>query len=159
MPQANGKPEAAEAGAQPGVLTDPHRAYNFKLEIQGATEGHFTKVSGMGADVQVIAYREAGQSQVVRRLPGRVEYGEITLHYGLTQSTELWEWFTSAVRGSVERKHASIVLVDADGVTELLRWNLFNAWPSKWRGAPLDAMSQEVAIESLTLVFESLERG
>ena len=37
-----------------------------------------------------------------------------------------------------------------------LRWDLINAWPSEWRGAPLDALGREVAIESLTLVFETL---
>ena len=41
----------------------------------------------------------------------------------------------------------------------MLRWDLINAWPSRWRGASLDALDREVAIESLTLVFETLDRG
>ena len=47
---------------------------------------------------------------------------------------------------------------DSDGTTEVMRWDLINAWPSAWRGAALDALSHEVAIESLTIVFESLNR-
>jgi phage tail-like protein len=39
------------------------------------------------------------------------------------------------------------------------RWNLVNAWCTQWRGAMLDAQSQEVAIESLTLVCETLDRA
>jgi phage tail-like protein len=50
-------------------------------------------------------------------------------------------------------------MLDTDGVTEVLRWDLINAWPSEWHGAPLDALAREVAIESLTLVFESLQRA
>ena len=65
----------------------------------------------------------------------------------------------TAVNGSVERKNISILMLDSDGVAEMLRWNLVDAWPREWRGAPLDAMSQEIAIESLTLVFESMERA
>ena len=85
--------------------------------------------------------------------------GGLTLRYGLTPSKDLWLWFMSAVKGKVERRNVSIVLLDADGVTEALRWNLINAWVREWRGALLDALGHEAAIESVTLVFESLERG
>ncbi len=138
---------------------DPYRAYNFKLVIQGVTEGHFTRVEGLEAKVEAIKYREAGNNQVVRRIPGRVEYADVKLWYGLTTSRDLWEWFLTAVRGQVERRNVSILMLDPDGVTEVMRWDLINAWPSEWKGAALDAMSHEIAIECLTLVFDTLERG
>jgi phage tail-like protein len=138
---------------------DPYRAYNFKLLIEGVTEAHFTQCSGPGVKVEAIKYREAGNNQVVRRIPGQVDYGDITLRYGLTSSRDLWDWFLTAVNGNVERKNISIVMLASDGATEVLRWNLVDSWPSEWRGAPLDALSQEVAIESLTLVFESMDRA
>lgn len=145
--------------AETGRTVDPYRAYNFKLEIQGVTEGHFTECTGLGVKVSDIKYREGGVSQIVRRLPGRVEYADVTLRYGLTTSTELWAWFLTSINGNVERRNVSIVMLDPDGVTEALRWNLLGSWPNEWKGAPLDALSQEAAIESLSLVFESLERG
>lgn len=150
---------ADKPSAAPGAAGDPYRNYNFKLEIQGVTQGHFTQCSNIGARVQAISYREGGLQQLVRRLPGLVEYGDVTLRYGLTNSNELWLWFMSAVKGTVERKNVSVIMLDADGVTELMRWNLVNVWPREWRGAPLDAMGQEVAIEAVTLVYETLERG
>ncbi|MBV8903633.1 MAG: phage tail protein [Acidobacteriia bacterium] len=125
----------------------------------GVTAGHFTECTNIGVKVQTLRYREGGTQQVVHCLPGPVEYADITLRYGLTQSTELWNWFMSAVKGKVERKNASIILMDSDGVTEVVRWDLINAWPAEWRGAPLDAMGREVALESMTLVFETLQRG
>jgi phage tail-like protein len=150
-------PEAAAAAA--GTYTDPYRAFNFKLEIGGVTEGHFTEVTGLGARINPISYREAGNSQVVHYVPGRVEYSEVTLSYGVTRSRELFDWFKTGVVGHVQRKNLSIVLFDADGTTEVMRWNLVNAWATEWRGSILDAHSQEVAIESLTLVCESLDRA
>jgi phage tail-like protein len=137
----------------------PYRNYNFKLEIQGVTEGHFTECDGLGIGVEAIAYREGGASQVMRRLPGPVRYGDVTLRYGLSNSNELWQWFLTAVKGTVERKNVSVVMLDADGSTEVVRWNILNSWISEWRGAKLDAKGKEVAIETLTLVFETLERG
>jgi phage tail-like protein len=143
----------------PGVFTDPYRAYNFKLVIQGVTEGHFTECSGLGVRVQAIKYREGGINQVVHAIPGFVEYADVTLKYGLTNSAELWNWFMTVVKGKVTRKNVSILLLDSDGATEVMRWDLINAWPSEWRGVPLDAMHREVALETLTLVFETLERA
>jgi phage tail-like protein len=160
MPEAaQTAPATPPPGAAPGVFNDPYRSYNFKLLIQGVTEGHFTECSNMAIKVDVVDYREGGTSQVVHRLPGRVEYEPITLRYGLTASTELWNWMMTAVKGKVERKNVSILILDADGATEVTRWDLVNAWPSQWRGAPLDAMGREAAIEELTLVFETLDRG
>ena len=111
MPEAAQTAPPAPTGAQPGTFIDPFRAYNFKLEIQGVTAGHFTEVTGFDISVQAIPYREAGVGQVVRQIPGQVEYGAITLRYGLTSSRELWDWFMSSVKGKVERRNVSIVMV------------------------------------------------
>ena len=136
-----------------------YRAYNFKLDIQGVIAAYFTEVSGLGVRVEVIDYREGGGPPAVRRLPGRLTVGEVTLRYGLTNSTYLWDWLMSAVRGKVERRNLSIILVGTDGITEVTRWNLTNAWVCEWRGAKLDALGQEVALEHMTLVPETLERA
>jgi phage tail-like protein len=142
-----------------GTVVDPYRAYHFKIEFQGTIEGHFTECSPLGATVLPIRFREAGASQIVRCLPGPVQYHKVTLHYGITQSRDLWEWFLTAVRGKAERRNVSVVLFDQDGITEVLRWNLLNAWPSMWRGAPLDALGGEIAIATLELVYDSLEQA
>jgi phage tail-like protein len=148
----------AAPAAQPGNLVDPVRSYNFKLLINGVTEGHFTEVGGLGVQVERIAYREGGNNAQVRAIPGRVTYAAVTLRFGLTSSHELWEWLMNAVNGKVHRRHVSIVMLDPSGSTEVLRWNLINAWPQEWYGAPLNAMSQELAIETLVLAHEGLHR-
>ena len=148
----------ASPAAQPGNLVDPLRAYNFKLLINNVTEGHFTEVAGLGVQVERIAYREGGNNAQVRAIPGRVTYAAISLRFGLTSSQELWDWLMTAVEGRVSRRNVSIVMLDSTGATEVLRWNLINAWPQEWYGAPLDAMSRELAIETLVLAHEGLER-
>jgi len=148
----------ATPAAQPGNWVDPLRAYNFKLLINNVTEGHFTEVSGLGVQVERISYREAGNNAVVRAIPGRVTYASVSLRYGLTSSHELWERLLAAVEGKVHRRHVSIVMLDPSGATEVLRWNLINAWPQEWHGTPLDALSRELAIETLVLAHEGLQR-
>ena len=149
----------AEARSSIPRDVDPYRGYNFKLVIEGVTEGHFTKCKNLGIGVETIQYREAGNNQVVRWIPGKTKNSKITLEYGLTSSRQLWDWFMLAVAGTVERKNVSILMLKSDGVTEAMRWDLINAWPAEWCGPSLDAMSDEVAIESMTLVCEELKRA
>lgn len=139
--------------------TDPYGAFNFQLLIDGVAEGHFTECTGLGMRVEAIAYREAGNNQAVRRIPGRVEYSDVVLRYGLTDSLDLWNWFRAVAQGVVERKNVSVVMLASDGATEALRWNLLNAWPAEWRGAPLRALSQEIAIEQMRLVCDEMNRA
>jgi phage tail-like protein len=139
--------------------SDPFRAYNFKLDIDGVTEGHFTECSGLSVKVETISYREAGSNQTVRHIPGPVDYAAVTLKYGVTKSKTLFDWMMKAAEGKVERKNVSIILMDSQGSDEVMRWNLHDAWPSEWQSANLNATDRGVAIESLTLVFDRLERA
>jgi len=138
---------------------DPYRGYNFKLEIPGIAEAHFTQCSGLSARVHAIDYRAGGEGQIVRKLPGPVEYSEVTLRYGLTDSLLIWDWFTQVTVGVVERKNVSIVVLGDDGATLGPQWDLFEAWPTSWRATDLDALGKLVAIESVSIVFERIERG
>ena len=80
------------------MANDPLRAYNFMVEA-GNSVAHFTSCSQLGVDVEPIRYREGGRNQVLRWLPGRVEYAEVTLRYGLTSSDDLWLWLQVLVSG------------------------------------------------------------
>ncbi|MGK7872175.1 MAG: phage tail protein [Xenococcaceae cyanobacterium] len=146
-------------GTPTGTRVDPYRAYNFKLYIDNA-EAHFSQCSGLGIRIPVLSYPEGGNTGVIYRLPGQAEYSDVTLRYGLTDSIDIWKWLTDIMGGKVVRKNVSIAVMKTQGprAEEAMRWNLLNAWPTEWRGAPLDALCQEVAIETLTLVFEKLER-
>jgi conserved hypothetical phage tail region protein len=158
MPEATQQPPAPAAAAAAGAFKDPYGAYNFKLVIQGVTEGHFTRCTGLGARVEAIKYREGGTAQVVHQVPGRLMYPPVTLYYGLTASKELWLWLESVMKGMTQRRNVSIVVLSQDGVTEAVRFNLLNAWPCSWVLMPLDSLSNEAGIEELTLVYETLER-
>jgi phage tail-like protein len=138
---------------------DPFRGYNFRLEIMNATAGHFIECSGINAKVEPISYRESGNNQIVHRLPGKVTYEEVELKYGLTDNTLIWDWFENGLKGVVDRRNVSIILLDSKGSIEEMRWNLINAWPTEWRSARLNTLGGETAVEYLKLIFESVERS
>lgn len=135
---------------------DPYKNFRFLVEIDGLTQAGFSECSGLGSKVEVIEYREGGEPTTVRKLPGRVSYPDITLKWGVTVSRELFDWHRGVVQGQIQRKNCSIILLDDSGAQKV-RWNLFNAWPSKWDGPALNAKGSEVAIETLTITCEGLE--
>jgi phage tail-like protein len=152
-------PPSQEKGAQPGALVDPFRAYNFKLLIDGVTEGHFIQCSGLRAKVEVIHYREGCGGTAVRKLAGQLSLGHVTLSQGFTTSAELWSWFLPSMAGEPERKNVSILMLAMDGLTEVLRYNLLECWPCDWEIAAFDALSNQIAVARLVLTFESINRG
>jgi phage tail-like protein len=158
---ANGTP-GTDAQPQPagvGQIVDPYRNYNFRLEIRGITEAGFTECSGLGMRIHTILYGVGGTAQAVRKIPGAVEYADVTLRYGLTRSRQLWDWLALVARGQVERRNVSIVVLEPNGSDEGLRWNLYNAFPCEWSCTPFDALGREAAIEQMKLAFDSLDRA
>jgi phage tail-like protein len=138
---------------------EPLRGYNFKLEV-GTYTGYFHRCHGLRVKMNHIAYREGGAGPHIRRLAGPVDHGEVTLTYGLIVNVQenLWKWLESAMGGAPERRNPSIILLDHLG-TEKIRYNLFDAFPVGWEAAYLDALGKDVAMESLSLVFERIERA
>jgi phage tail-like protein len=138
---------------------DPYRNCNFLVEIDGITQAGFTDCSGLGSSTEPIEYREGGENTTVRKLPGTTKYTNISLKWGLSDSRELYDWYHKVVTGKTERRNGSIVVLDADGLTEVVRWNFFNGWPTKLEAPTLSAKGNEVAIETLEIAHEGLERA
>lgn len=141
-----------------GTRVDPYRNFSFLVEIDGITQAGFSDCSGFGASTDPIEYREGGETKTVRKLPGLTKYTNITLKWGLTDSRELYSWYRDVVNGKIERKSGSIILLDLEG-NEKVRWNFFEAWPTKWDGPDFTAKGNDVAIETLELVHERIERA
>lgn len=135
---------------------DPYKNFKFRIEINGLSIAGFKECGGLSSEVGCIEYREGGDF-LVRKLPGLHKVGDITLKRGVTQSAELQEWHKNIVSGVADRRDGVVILLD-DDMTPVVRWKFFNAFPRKWEGPYLNATGNEVAIESLELCCEGIER-
>jgi phage tail-like protein len=141
-----------------GQRVDPYKNFRFFVEIHGIVQAGFSDCSGFGSNVEVVEYREGGDPAHVRKLPGKTSYPDITLKWGVTTSHELYDWHKTAIVGSIDYKDGSIILLDDMG-QEAVRWNFYHAWPSKWVGPDFNAKGNDVAIDTLTISCERLERA
>jgi phage tail-like protein len=144
--------------AETGARVDPYRNFNFLVEIGGIVQATFSECSGLETTTEPIEYREGGDNTTVRKLPGKTTYSDLVLKWGLTDSSELWEWRKRVIQGNVDRKHGSVVLYDLANATEVARWNFVRGWPTKWEGPSFDAKGNDIAIETLTIAHEGIER-
>jgi phage tail-like protein len=147
----------SRADMPPAKRDDPYKNFNFLVEIDGVARAAFSEVSGLGSETAVIEYRAGGESNAVRKLPGLTKYTNIVLRRGVTQDAELWNWHKAIVDGNADRRNGAIVLLD-DSRTPVVRWKFFNGWISKWEGPALNAKGSDVAIETLEIAHEGLER-
>ena len=137
---------------------DPYANFNFRVEIDGIRRASFQEVTGVDATTDVIEHREGGDNITPRKLPGMTKYSNIVLKWGLADDRDLYDWHREVVTGGIRRRNGSIVLLDRAGA-EVVRWNFFAAWPAKWDAADLTAEGNDIAIETLELAHEGVERA
>jgi phage tail-like protein len=140
-----------------GQRKDPYSAFNFLVEVEGVTVAGFSECSGLVTETEIIDYREGNEDITRRRLTGLVKYNNIVLKRGFTTSRELWDWRKQVMDGKTQRQSGSVVLLD-EARRPALRWNFREGWPSKLEGPTLNAKNNEVAIETMEIVHEGLEK-
>lgn len=137
-------------------MADPYRSFRFRIEAQGLDRGGVQSVSGLERTTEVEPYREGGVNDHERQLAVKTTQATLVLKRGLLD-TWFWDWHEDVVRGDIERRTISIILLDERG-EEAWRWVCADAFPTKWGGADLDASSSAVAMETVELVHHGLTR-
>jgi len=149
--------------ANPTISTaeDPLAVFNFGLEFQGTIAGYFTDCSGIGSENEVIEAKVVDETghDIVKKVPGRLKWSDISLKRGITSSLDIWDWRQKVVEGNMSdaRKNGSIVMFDR-AYAEVARWNFTNGWPSKVTGPEFKSDSNEFGIEEVVIVHEGMYR-
>jgi phage tail-like protein len=138
---------------------DPYRAARFLLEIDGITRAGFTECSVPDSTQDPIEYREGNEGFTVRKIPGMIKYGNLTLKWGTTDTMELYEWRKQVEECKMQdaRRNVAVVLLDDEG-TAKARWEFFMAWPTKYDAPDLNATGSDIAIETMEIACEGMTR-
>lgn len=143
------------------LTEDPLLGFNFVLELDGAVAGYFTECSGVGSEHEVIEHKVVDESgrEIVRKIPGRLKWQDVTLKRGITSDMEIWKWRDTMVKGDLQtaRKNATITMFSRD-YSPVARWHFTNAWPSKVSGPNFKADDNSFGVEELTIVHEGIYR-
>lgn len=136
---------------------NPYPNHSFTVDIGAGDELGFSEAELPVGEIQVLEYREGNERvSSARKLPGRVTYANVTLKRGLAGRLELFDWWKSVRDGQIARRNVAITLLDEQR-QPVQRWVLRNAWPVKLDYTDLNALGNEVVIESLELAHEGFE--
>lgn len=139
------------------MSNDEIGAFHFQVDLGDGGRRSFAEVSGLGAEVTIIEYRNGDEPVYSpRKLPGPARYGNVTLKRGsLPADDQLWSWIDAAIQGSPEPRDVTVLLLNTDH-EPVRAWRLRNAWPAAYEVSRFDAKAAKIAIESLELAHEGL---
>jgi phage tail-like protein len=144
-----------------GRESDPLVGFTFGLEIDQVNMGFFTECSGIGSSNEVIDHKVVTKDghEIVQKIPGRLTWEDISLKRGITGDMGIWKWRDDVEKGKMKdaRRHGSVIMYDRN-YEELARWNFENGWPSKVSGPSLNAGSNDIGIEEITIAHEGIVR-
>jgi len=138
---------------------DPYRAARFLLEIGGIAQAGFSECTIPDSSQEPIDYREGNERMSVRKIPGMIKYGNLTLKWGATDSMDIYNWRKQVEDFKMKdaRRVVAVVLLDDEGAAKS-RWEFLNAWPTKYDAPDLNAKNNEIAIETLEIAHEGMTR-
>jgi phage tail-like protein len=140
---------------------DPLISAFFTIDFGGTVAGAFRECTWLGSENEVVEYKASGDKgkYVMKKVPGRMKWNNITLKRGITDTMDMWKWRGQVEEGKVDqaRKNGSIIMHDQQG-NSVARWDFVNAWPSKITGPSANATNNEVGIEELEITHEGYKR-
>jgi phage tail-like protein len=148
---------------------DPIVGLNFYLELDGTQIGSFRECSGLEVEVEIIESKETDKTgkMVIRKIPGANKYTPITFKKGQTSDRKLWDKFAESLSsqsiagkrpGGFKRMNGAVIIKDISGQAVAARYTFSEAWISKYKGGELNASSNNLALEEVTIVHEGLIR-
>lgn len=144
---------AHKAYASRTIQQDPLQSFMFRVQIAGLPTGvGFQKVGGLSREVAVVEYLE-NMYEHAHKLPGREKVGEITFERGAYADNYLQTQYETVFHNNNCRSTVVIQVCDRFGNIRRT-FQLAECWFSKFEVADLDATSDDVIIETLTMQFE-----
>jgi phage tail-like protein len=149
--------------SQDPIKGDPYVSCYFKVSFGDHIKNVlFTEVNGISKEFEIAEHKivTAKGQEVVRKIPGRSKWGQLTLKRGITGELDVYQWREQVELGNVAkaRVNGTIHMLDMASDKVVAEWTVTAAWPSKISGPNFKADGNEVATEELTVVYEDIDR-
>ncbi len=131
-------------------------ANRFYVGLETEISASFSECSGLSVKVKTETYYEGGVNDQQRIFLGQPQFSEVTLKRGMTDDLVFWDWVSQILSSKKERRNVNITVFNQAGET-MQCWTLIGAVPVGWKAPSLQANSNTVAIEELTLAYEGLK--
>jgi phage tail-like protein len=136
---------------------NPFLNSRFRVEIDQVGAADFVEVILPDSFAEVIEHRNGGDPRGVHKTAGRIHTGSLVLRRGVTESKELFDWWTNIANGVPDRRNVAVILLD-EQLQPVKQWILTGVWPSRYVVAPLFAADEAVTlIETVECVTDGMQ--
>ena len=140
-----------------GVRLDPFSAFRFMVLFDDLPPGGFSECSGLQVDTEVQDFNEGGLNTHSWKFFTRSKQSNLVLKRGIV-SPILWDWYSSLRQGKMIFRNISVLVFDNSGNIPVMEFQAQQAFPVKWIGPDLNAMQNNLAVETLELAHQGLDR-
>ena len=129
----------------------------FMVNIGAIPFGVFTKVNGIGYEIEPYEIEEGGRNESIHYKPfGKPgKWSEVELTWGAVKKPLMEAWIQQVTPGYAFRRCVFITQFKRNGLPARF-FVLMGAWPKKWTVGDLDSTGNDISTESLTLVCENI---
>ncbi len=133
--------------------------------------GGFSEVQGLDADLEIETYQEGGLNTNTHKFMKHAKQSNLIFKKGVTNSTSIWDWHNQVIANvEIPRKSGLVVLYERNGLglagaglplvdrTPVAMWMFNRGLPEKVKGPQLNAQGNQIAIETLEISHEGLQR-
>lgn len=143
------------------TLVHPFTTFNFSVELRiddipRICNAAFSECDGLEMTMEAKTVKEGGNTAQLHRLAGPLAFGTLTLKRGMTNTFDLWDWFSKVIDDPTIRADGEVVVLAQDRTTERARFVLDRCLPVKLKAPVLNAKDGAVAVEELQLAYDSL---
>jgi phage tail-like protein len=135
----------------------PMRTGRFKVELDGEELAGPARVNIPARSTEQDSYKEGGDGETEW---GRTGFDDLEMSRGVNPgNTRLYDWHEAVEEGNVDsgRKSVTVKLLDEDG-NPMIQWELQEAWIKEYDPPELDAGSDAMAQEEITIAFDKMTR-
>ena len=143
----------------------PLPAFYFQVKFfdTDLSDTSFQEVTGLTQELDIEEVVEGGENRFVHRLPKGVKNPRLVLKRAVAKAdSPLVKWCKATLEGDMDKrlrlKNLHVFLLD-ETRTAVRVWDIENAYPVKWDVEPFGATKNEVAIETIELVYNTLTRS
>ena len=117
----------------------------------------FSRVSGLGSQINTIDLREGGQNAFTHKLPDGVSHENIVFERGMVVGSPLNVEFNIALSFyTMTPSNVMIMLFNGD-TDPIGAWLCIKAFPVKWTTSDLNAGETSVVLDTFELAYERLQ--
>jgi phage tail-like protein len=139
------------------VRVDPALTFRFAVTFDGLPPVGFSDCNGIQMDTEVHEQVEGGLNTHTWRFVTRSKQSNLTLKRGIVNRV-LWDWYHDITIGKMQFRNATIAVLDAAGTDHVIEFQLLQAFPIKWVGPELSAAQSTIAVETIEIAHQGLER-